>query len=190
VRPGGAGDGDRDREPETSELPAMRAEETQALDVPPRAGDETEAAYRSSGTVALSPVRRRTAERTEPRPAEEERERRGGQAARPRRRRRRLRAGRVIAVLAVAGILAALWSATRAIYFLGTDPQHANAVTIYRGLPYDGPLGVRLYSPVVRSGATLAQVPADRRRVFTDHQLRSLNDAQDLLLQLERGRLQ
>jgi PPM family protein phosphatase len=181
-------------EPETGEMAAAPAEPTTRMhDAVPGAGDATEAEYRRSGTVALSPVRPRARELEEPHPvARAGAHRPGGESGPPRRRRRRrwLRPGRVIGVLVVIGLLAALWSATRAIYFLGTDPQRANAVTIYRGLPYDGPFGVRLYSRVVTSGATLRSVPANRRSVFTDHKLRSLDDAQDLVLQLERGQLE
>ena len=50
-------------------------------------------------------------------------------------------------------------------------------------------LGVRLYSPVARSGVTLQSVAPARRRTFTDHQLRSRKDAENLLLALEQGRI-
>jgi hypothetical protein len=33
-------------------------------------------------------------------------------------------------------------------------------------------------------------VPEDRRTTFTDHKLRSKDDAEDLVSELERGRLQ
>jgi protein phosphatase len=96
----------------------------------------------------------------------------------------------VLLACTVAALLIALWTATRQVYFVGTDPARADAVTIYRGLPYDGPLGIRLYSPVLSSGMTLAQVPAARRRSFTGHKLRSRDDAQSLVRSLERGQLQ
>jgi protein phosphatase len=62
-------------------------------------------------------------------------------------------------------------------------------VTVYQGLPYDLPLGVRLYSPVARSGVTLQSVAPARRKTFTDHQLRSRKEALGLLLDLENGQL-
>ena len=40
--------------------------------------------------------------------------------------------------------------ATRQLYFIGTDPQ--GIVTIYRGLPYDLPAGIRLYETFYVSG--------------------------------------
>jgi protein phosphatase len=105
-----------------------------------------------------------------------------------RRRRRRVPTG-LIALLAVLLIVGAgLWTASRAVYFVGVDPQ--GTVTLYRGLPYDLPLGLELYEPFYASGVTIAQVPEDRRATFTDHKLRSKDDAEDLVSELERGRLQ
>ena len=63
-------------------------------------------------------------------------------------------------------------------------------MTLYRGLPYDLPLGLELYEPYYASGVTIAQVPEDRRATFTEHKLRSKDDAEDLVSELERGRLQ
>ena len=37
---------------------------------------------------------------------------------------------------------------------------------------------------------TVAQVPAQRRATFTDHRLRSRDDAEDLVRELERGQLE
>ena len=33
--------------------------------------------------------------------------------------------------------------ATRAVYFVGTDPRDDRTIAIFRGLPYDLPLGHR-----------------------------------------------
>jgi PPM family protein phosphatase len=109
----------------------------------------------------------------------------------PRRRRRRrlVTPARVIVLGAVVGILIALWVATREIYFLGVDEAHGNVVAVYQGLPYDLPLGLSLYSVQQRSGVTLQSVPAARRKRFTDHQLRSRKDAENLLLALEQGHI-
>ena len=106
----------------------------------------------------------------------------------PRKRRRRVPVGLLafLAVLAIVG--AGLWTASRAVYFVGVDPQ--GTVTLYRGLPYDLPLGLELYEPYYASGVTIAQVPEDRRTTFTDHKLRSKDDAEDLVSQLETGRIQ
>jgi protein phosphatase len=95
----------------------------------------------------------------------------------------------VIALLVVVGVAIAFWQATRAVYFLGADPARADTVTVYRGLPYELPLGIRLYEPVLSSGVTLQSVPAARRKTFTDHKLRSEKDAENLLRDLQMGRL-
>jgi protein phosphatase len=148
------------------------------------ASDEAEAEYRASGTVALSAVRPRA------QPIEE------GQAHAPppqpsrRRRRRIVTPGRVLALGCVLGLLAAFWLATRQVYFVGVDESRGNVVTLYHGLPYDLPLGIRMYSPVRHSGVTFENVPPNRRDTFTDHTLRSKDDAESLVLALEQGRIQ
>ena len=147
-----------------------------------RASDEAEAEYRASGTVALSAVRPRAQPIEEPRPHAPPPERR-------RRRRRLVTPARVIVLGAVVGILIAFWVATREIYFLGVDEAHGNVVAVYQGLPYELPLGIKLYSVQERSGVTLQSVPAARRKTFTDHQLRARKDAANLLLALEQGRI-
>ncbi len=108
----------------------------------------------------------------------------------PRRRRRRLiTPGRLLTLGCVIGLLAAFWLATRQIYFVGVDESRGDVVTLYQGLPYDLPAGIRLYSPVQASGVTFQSVPARRKATFTDHKLRSKDDATSLLLALERGQL-
>jgi protein phosphatase len=149
--------------------------------------DDAEAEYRASATVALSAVTPRV------RPVEEPAAHaHAPPAQRPPQRRRRRRIvtpARVIVLGAVVGILIALWVATRELYFLGVDQAHGNVVTVYQGLPYELPLGIRLYSVDERSGVTLQSVPAARRKTFTDHQLRARKDAESLLLALEQGHL-
>jgi len=147
------------------------------------ASDDAEAEYRRSGTVALSAVRPRA------QPIEEG-QAHGPPADAPRRRRRRLvTGGRLLVLGCVIGLLAAFWLATRQVFFVGVDASRGNVVTVYHGLPYDLPLGIRLYSPVRASGVTLETVPPARRNTFTDHALRSRDDAESLVLALERGEL-
>jgi protein phosphatase len=107
----------------------------------------------------------------------------------PRRRRRRVPGALIAVVIALAIVGAALWTASRAVYFVGIDPT-TDVVTIYRGLPYELPLGVALYDRYYPSGVRFEQVPADRRPTFTDHKLRSKDDAENLVTELERGRLE
>jgi protein phosphatase len=107
---------------------------------------------------------------------------------RKRRRRRRVPTGLIAFVVVVAIVAAGLWTASRAVYFLGVDDT--GTVTVYRGVPYELPLGIELYQPEYVSGVRLAQVPEERRSTFTDHQWRSEQDAKDLVSELERGRIQ
>ena len=50
-----------------------------------------------------------------------------------------------------------------AVYFIGTDPADGRTVAIFRGLPYELPLGIELYEHYYDSGVTLAGVPPARR---------------------------
>jgi protein phosphatase len=110
---------------------------------------------------------------------------------RGRRRRRRRSGGLLLLLLAVVlPLLVGAWLATRAVYFVGTDPADGRTVAIFRGLPYELPLGVELYESYYRSGVTLAEVPEARRERFVDHQLRSRDDAEDLVIALEKDQIE
>ena len=95
----------------------------------------------------------------------------------------------LITVSCILGLLGAFWLATRQIFFVGVDESRGNVVTLYKGLPYDLPLGIRLYSPVVATGVTLESLPAQRRATFTDHKLRAKDDAEGLVKAAAEGRL-
>jgi len=88
-------------------------------------------------------------------------------------------------ILVVVGIGAYL--ASQSVYFVGTTPD--GFVAVYRGVPYDLPAGVELYSENYVSGVPVSEVPAVRRATLLDHQLRSHDDAADLVRELEEGRL-
>ncbi len=77
--------------------------------------------------------------------------------------------------------------ATRQLYFIGTNPQ--GIVTVFRGLPYDLPAGIRLYETFYVSGVAASQVPTDRRSSLFDHHLRSQSDATNLIRAVELGQL-
>ncbi len=102
-------------------------------------------------------------------------------------RRSRLRIAAVVAVvLVVLGALAAgAYAAARQVYFVGTDDD--GLVTVYRGLPYELPLGVDLYSAEYRSGLPATSIPTARRERVLDHQWRGRSDVEDLVRQLESG---
>jgi hypothetical protein len=108
-----------------------------------------------------------------------------------RRRAPRLRRGIKIALIVLAILVPVLvggWVATRAVYFVGTDSR--GIVTIYRGVPYELPAGLKLYETFYESGVPASSVPATRRDKLLDHSLRSQRDATDLVDQLELGRLE
>ena len=114
--------------------------------------------------------------------------RREGDGAPPRRRRRIRGLAPTLVVLAVLGIVVAgVWVGTRAVYFVGVDDR--GFVAIYRGLPYEGPAGVDLYSRSYVSGVPASEIPPRRREALLDHQLRSEQDAADLVRKLELGQV-
>jgi PPM family protein phosphatase len=136
--------------------------------------DDVRAAGPVATATATRPARRRA-----PRPL------------RPRRARRRpLRRALtgLAAVLVVAAVLAGLYVASRQVWFLGTND--AGLVTVYRGLPYDLPLGIELYSEQYESGMPARAIPASRRGRILDHEWRSRSDADDLVRELEQGRIE
>ena len=126
--------------------------------------------------------------------AEAERKRRaslGGAASGPPPRRREAEPKRkrgfpvksLVALLVVAGIVVAGFFAAKQVYFLGAD--EGGRVALYRGLPYDLPLDVELYSEVTSSPTRVESLPEDRRDEATNHDWRSRDDAVDLLANLE-----
>jgi PPM family protein phosphatase len=158
-----------------------------------RASDEAEAEYRRDGTVALSAVRPRAAPPPDTAVRDEATSPPAADVPPPARRQRRRRVPpALIVTLALLAIVAgAFWAATRVVFFVGTDPDHNDAVAIYQGLPYDLPFGLHLYSRYGSpSGVTFDQIPAARRETFTDHKLRSLDDSENLVNALEEGKLE
>ena len=109
-------------------------------------------------------------------------------AAPAKRRRPRHLGGILVALGVVAVILIGGWVASQSVYFVGTNPD--GLVTVYRGMPYDLPAGVHLYSTNFVSGVSAAQLPSAQRRRLLDHTLRSHDDATDLVRRLELGQLQ
>ena len=110
-------------------------------------------------------------------------------AAPPRRRRRRGRrvVGLAVTFMLLAAVLGGLYALSRQVYFIGTND--AGLVTVYRGLPYELPLGINLYEEDYASGMPARAIPDRRRARVLDHEWRSREDAVDLVRALERGRL-
>ncbi len=91
-----------------------------------------------------------------------------------------------LALLAAA--VAGLYALSRQVYFVGTND--GGLVTIYRGVPYELPLGLELYDEEYASGMPARAIPAVRRARVLDHEWRSREDAVDLVRALERGQLE
>jgi PPM family protein phosphatase len=106
--------------------------------------------------------------------------------------RRRGRLRRLLVVLGVAALIAVPVGfggllALRSVYFVGTGDD--GFITVFRGLPYELPFGLALYQENYVSPITTEQVPAVRRATVTDQQLRSQDDAYDLVRRLELGQV-
>jgi PPM family protein phosphatase len=157
----------------TAEYETLAGEPREGVAKPSAAGDETEAEYRRTGTVAMQALR------------PEDTRAEGGSAAQARE-----PPPRTAPLAVVLPLIVGAWLATRAVYFIGTDPADGRTVAIFRGLPYELPFGVDLYERYYESGVTLADVPPARRVSFTDHKLRSRDDAEDLVIALEKGEVE
>jgi len=118
----------------------------------------------------------------EARPAERPRAR--TKQRRPRRTLRRFVVAAVVVVLLAAAIAGAL-AAIRSTYFVGQDGR--GLVTLFRGVPYELPFGIDLYESQYVSAVPARTLTPTQRRRLLDHQLRSRDDAADIVRGLERG---
>ncbi len=112
---------------------------------------------------------------------------------RPKRKKDRSRLGSILRTLGfftVFGlpVLLAAFIANQSVYFVATNND--GFVTLYRGLPYDLPAGIDLYTPNFVSGVATRQLGAPVRKTVASHELRSRGDGEDLVRQIELGRLQ
>jgi PPM family protein phosphatase len=111
------------------------------------------------------------------------RDRREQLASKPRRRRLRTAAKVLAALVLVAAIAFGAWYGNRQVWFLGTDG--GGRVALYRGLPYELPLGISLYDERYASPIQTAGLPAKRREAVSGHDLRSRSDAVSLIEDIE-----
>jgi protein phosphatase len=92
----------------------------------------------------------------------------------------------VISVVLLIGIAGAVVGSLN-VYFIGGNEQ--GLVTVFRGLPYDLPLGVQLYTRDFVTTTPVSELPAAQREKILDHHLRTRADALDLAQQIETGKL-
>ena len=149
----------------------------QGSDAPHEGATLVGSAAEEAGLTATE-VRRRAA-------AEAARKRRAELSAQPGHRGLR-RAAKVIAALLVVGaILFGAWYANRQVWFLGTDD--AGRVALYRGVPYELPFGIELYSERFASPIQTESLPPRRQEAVTGHDLRSRDDAVSLIEDIEQS---
>jgi PPM family protein phosphatase len=108
----------------------------------------------------------------------------GGAAAPGRERRwpRRLVTSLVVVVI-LGLIVGGAAYGLRHVYFVGSDD--GGRIALYRGLPYNLPLGINLYSEIYAAPVQVSALPADRRHSVTDNSLRKRSDAISLLQDLQ-----
>jgi PPM family protein phosphatase len=102
-----------------------------------------------------------------------------------RRRIRRALIAMVVLVL-VAGAVAGAIIGLRGVYFIGQDDR--GLVTLYRGVPYELPLGIDLYDSQYVSSVQASRLRPFERRRLLDHELLGRGDAADRIRRLEQGR--
>jgi protein phosphatase len=104
---------------------------------------------------------------------------------RPRRRRPKVVLAAIVSLIILAAAVVGLYEASRQFYFVGTDK--AGLVTLYRGVPYDLPLGIKLYSEQYESTVPALSLPTRQRQHVLNNRLRGRGDAVDLVRSLERA---
>jgi PPM family protein phosphatase len=112
-----------------------------------------------------------------------------GDGGRARGRRARARGmAPVVVVLVVLGLVASgAYLALESVYFIATNDR--GLITLYRGVPYQLPGGIKLYSSDYVTGVGASTLSPARRRTLLNHSLRSEGDATGLLRSLELGQL-
>jgi protein phosphatase len=151
-----------------AEVPAERPEDLTLV------GPAAEEAGLTAAGVEEAAERQRAATR--------ERERVRGPGRRERRWPRRVVRALVIVIVTLGLVALAVWG-VRQVYFLGADS--GGRLALYRGLPYDLPFGIHLYSEVYSAPVQVNSVPQSRRDSATNHTLRFHDDAVSLLDDLQ-----
>ena len=93
-----------------------------------------------------------------------------------------------LVLLAILGVIAAgAFLASQSVYFVGTNDR--GLVTIFSGLPYELPAGVKLYSTYYVSGVPASTIASERQHSLLDNSWRSEKSASELVRSLELGQL-
>jgi len=154
----------------------FRLEEVGAGAPAPQETAEHRSLPREQAASATAPVAR-----IEPRPP------RPAAPGRRRRRRPRVPVGAILVLFLAACVVLGAYYASQTVYFVGASDD--GFVSVYRGLPYDLPAGLDLYSVNYESGVPVDELTPAQERTITAHKLRAKDDAQDLVKQLETGEL-
>jgi protein phosphatase len=155
---------------ETVRKEIARAETTKARDVPDDPPPERATQVRTK--VLEEDTGPRSASRPQRAPP-----------AHRRRRRRYVTAAIVLVVLAA--VIAGLYALDRKFWFVGTNDR--GQVTLFRGLPYDLPLGLELYTEEYESAVPAAAITDQRQRKYVlDHHARSEGESISLVRDIER----
>ena len=91
----------------------------------------------------------------------------------------------VAGILVVLAAVAVIWVVDRQFWFVGTT--NTGQVALYRGLPYELPLGVKLYSQQRVSTVPATSLDARQRRYVLDHHARGHGDSVALFDQIDAG---
>jgi protein phosphatase len=159
-------------EPATADVTQVGATALRAEDVQ-RALEQAETPALSDAAAPGTVAERRT-----PRPA-------AAPATTRRRRMPRPGLGTALLLALVITVLAGGYLASQAVYFVGSGKD--GFVTLYRGVPFELPAGIGLYQEVYVSGVSDAQLTPPQRTTVSGQSLRSREDADAYLRQLERG---
>ena len=98
-------------------------------------------------------------------------------------RRRAIRIAAIVAALLL--VAGAAFLGIRSLYFLGSND--AGNVALYRGLPYELPFGIDLYSEQSSIPVQVGTLSEDRQRAVTEHDLRGEGDATDLIEDIDEN---
>ena len=144
----------------------------------------------AGGTVEALALARPLSERrpVRPAPVAARRPRRPPPQSTPAPRRRLRRALPGLVALAVLGVLlAAAYTALQSVFFIATNGR--GLVSIYQGLPYELPGGIKLYNSYYVSGVSASTVSPQRRSTLLNHELRLEGNAGSLMHSIELEQL-